>query len=98
MRTLVPRWEELLIFNESFDHVKTDNGDDLAIFFLVQDFVSMNKVRERLRVSFYCESKLTSTRPTTGAGTSALAGTTWPGPSSSPSRPWPRARTTPRGR
>ena len=49
MRTLVPRWEELLIFNESFDHVKTNNGDDLAIFFLVQDFVSMNKVRERLR-------------------------------------------------
>ena len=45
MRTLVPRWEELLIFNESFDHVRESQGDDLAIFFLVQDFVSMSKVR-----------------------------------------------------
>ena len=42
-RTLVPRWEELLLFNESFSYLR-GLGDKLGIFFLIQDFVSMSKV------------------------------------------------------
>ncbi len=63
--TLVPRWEELLIFNESFDYLSsaqqtssgggrddrtrtrattaTQGREKLGLFFLVQDFVSMNR-------------------------------------------------------
>ena len=56
--TLVPRWEELLLFNESFGYLSCQGGratrgannkratrerEKLGLFFLVQDFVSMTR-------------------------------------------------------
>lgn len=45
-RTLVPRWEELLLFNEDFQHFASYK-EKLGVFFIVQDFVSMNKANNR---------------------------------------------------
>jgi hypothetical protein len=45
--TLLPRWEELILFNESFSHLEKTFGANLGIFFLVQDFVSMTKTNNQ---------------------------------------------------
>ena len=36
-RSLTPRWEELLLYNESFEHFRSF-GEKLGIFFVIQDF------------------------------------------------------------
>ena len=41
-RTLLPHWEELIIFNEKFSYLRHRLGDSLGIFFLIQ--VSLNRV------------------------------------------------------
>ena len=41
-RTLLPHWEELIIFNEKFSYLRHRLGDSLGIFFLVQ--VSLNRL------------------------------------------------------
>ena len=48
-RSLTPRWEELLIFKESFSHLKVSKASKLGLFFLVQDHVSMNKANNSRR-------------------------------------------------
>ena len=45
-RTLVPRWEQLMSFDENFSHFASFK-QKLGIFFLVQDFVSMNNANNR---------------------------------------------------
>ena len=36
-RTVLPRWEELLLYNEQFSHFQSLQ-DKLGIFFIIQDF------------------------------------------------------------
>lgn len=42
----MPRWEELILFNESFSFIQS-LGTKVGLFFLIQDFVSMNKVNNQ---------------------------------------------------
>jgi len=45
-KSIVPRWEELLVFNDSFDYFMSF-GQNIGIFFEIVDFVSMSVVNNR---------------------------------------------------
>lgn len=45
-KSIVPRWEELLVFNDSFDYFMSF-GSNLGIFFEIVDFVSMSVVNNK---------------------------------------------------
>lgn len=42
-KTVLPRWEELLLYNEQFDHFQSFQ-DNLGIFFIIQDFKRNDKM------------------------------------------------------
>jgi jouberin len=45
-KSIIPRWEELLLFNEDFDYFMSF-GSNLGVFFEVVDFVSMAVVNNK---------------------------------------------------
>ncbi|XP_040565035.1 jouberin [Lepeophtheirus salmonis] len=44
--SLVPRWEEVILFNESYNHLKS-YGPNIVLFFMIQDFVSMTTANNK---------------------------------------------------